>query len=268
MKISLALRALCLVAVAQLPARASAEALWGADFLGAERLFPIDVGQEGRPQPVLIDLPAGPYPGIILDLASDPARQPHVLWAILGGSGADPSLLAINPLTRQTLSAIGLEVALSSLAIDPLTGQMYGAKAAVLYFVDPLVGTLSVIGTTPNWVDEALVFDADGLMYGIGTDNGRLVRVDKQTAQTSVVGTQRIAVGDLAVRPSDGAMFGIDIRGRLFQVNPEDGSGTTIVQRSMTRATGLAFLVVPEPTALALAATALAAMSVRTSRRA
>jgi hypothetical protein len=257
----------CLGALMLLHSGAHAEQLWGSDFLGADRLFPIDVGREERPQPITIDLPSGPYLGVILDLASDPSRQPNVLWAILGGSGADPSLLAIDPLTRQTISAIELDVALSSLAIDPLSGRMYGSKASTLYTVDPSDGTIVPIGMTSDWVDEALGFDANGVLYGIGSDNGRLVRVDKETAQTSVIGTLRIGAGDLAIRPSDGAMFGIDIHGELLRVNLEDGSTTTAVVRSMTRGTGLAFLSIPEPPSIVVTASALTCTIVLIPRR-
>ncbi|MEQ8846653.1 hypothetical protein [Botrimarina sp.] len=197
-------------------------------------------------------------------MASDPIGDPRHLWAVLGGSGADPSLLRIDAAERRPIELIPIDVAISSLAINPVTGLMYGAKASTLYSIDPNAAELTAIGTTPVWVDEALGFDRAGVLYGTGASARGLVRVDLHTAATEIVnGAETLEAIDLAADPATGDWFASDIHGDLRRVViAEDGTAVVsdLGRTRFNRGTGLAFAVVPEPSAILLTVLILAAV--------
>jgi hypothetical protein len=148
---------------------------------------------------------------------------------------------------------------ISSLAIDPVTGDFYGASSTNLYRISPATGATTLVGGTVLPVGKALGFDVLGNLYGIANEN-QLVAVDKASGATSLIATLGVfRMEDIAVHPESGAMYGIGYGPdySLYQINLTTGSLVNLGP-SLVRPNGLAFAAVPEPSALVLAAMAVA----------
>jgi hypothetical protein len=175
------------------------------------------------------------------DLASDPLRQPRVVWAIRNSINGN-ELIAVDPFDKKLLSLTVLDAPtpIDSLAIDPTDGALYGASASALYRISTETGQTTLVGPTSMSVAKALGFDATGTLYGIANNNV-LVSVNKQSAATTVVAT--LALGrmeDMAVRPEDGVMYGLGYAYNLYQIDLATGALKT-VGPSVIRPSGLAF---------------------------
>jgi hypothetical protein len=183
------------------------------------------------------------------DLASDPARQPSVVW-VIRSSLAGNELIAVDPFQEQLLSVtlLNAPAPIVSLAIDPTDGVFYGATTGALYRIAPDTGATALIGATAMPVDKALGFDNQGNLYGIA-NNVNLVSVNKTTGATSLIAPLNLGrMEDIAARPEDGVMFGLGFGYSLYRINV--GTGQLLeVGPSLSRPGGLAFTAVLEPTA-------------------
>jgi hypothetical protein len=245
---------------------AEASALWASGG-GTLSLTPINA-TNGAVGPVMA------ITGVTRAL-SDLAGQGSLVWGISGGFGDGP-LVAMDPVTKQIVSSISIAPkftaaqSIESLAIDPLSGEIYGATSTNLYRISPATGMATLVGATALPVDKALGFDAGGNLYGIGNHN-RLVVVDKSTGGTSLVAALAVQeMEDIAVQPETGVMYGIGYGPNysLYQINLTNGALVN-VGPSLLRPTGLAFATVPEPNAaiLAMIALPMAVCFARTSSR-
>jgi hypothetical protein len=201
------------------------------------------------------------------DLASDPARQPSVVWAIRS-SIAGNELIAVNPFQGQLLSltVLNAPTPILSIAIDPTDGAFYGASSNFLYRIAPETGAATLVGATAMPVHKALGFDLQGNLFGVSHEN-ILVNVNKATAATAAVATFSLyRMEDIAVRPEDGVMFGLGYAPySLYQM--DKGTAQVVeVGPSLGRPGGLAFTAVPEPAAAALCL--LAVLGILAARRA
>jgi hypothetical protein len=235
---------------------ATASALWAVGG-GNNSLYPINVvtGAVGT----AVAISGGPS-DFYTDLAGANGSQGVVTWAVSGFTAGN-RLWALDPVTKQILSSVTMTApqTIWSLAIDPLTGEFYGASTTSLYRIAPATGTATLMGATPLAVDKALGFDLAGNLYGIANQN-QLVKVTKATGATSLVTTLGVTrMEDIAARPETGVMYGIGFGANysLYQINLMSGALVNL-GNSLLRPDGLAFAAVPEQRTLMLAAMAVA----------
>lgn len=203
----------------------------------------------------------------VSDLASDPLRHPTFVWAVRDSSVGN-ELIAVDPFREEIVSnaLIDAPQSILSIAIDPLTGVMFGASSAAIYSIDPFDGSSNLVGNTSAPVTKGLGFDSTGRLFGI-EGNNRLVEVDTLTAATSLVAElDVIRMEDIAVRPEDGVMYGLGYADyQLFTINLDDGAVSS-VGNSLGRPGGLAFTAVPEPSTGLIAMTASCAVFLQRKR--
>jgi hypothetical protein len=235
----------------------------------------------GRSQPFRIDPATGAVgagstynPGGIADTASDTARWPTLIWGV-NGSTSPNVLSAFDPVKGTLAYSVNLALPASNdpirgLAIDPVTGDFYGASSLALFKLDPWTGARTLVGATPMRIDDALGFDAAGVLYGV-TTNEELVTVDKGTATLTKVGNLAInAVFDLATRPEDGVMHApaySNTAGYLLTTIDTSNAALQVKGPSYTRPQYLAFTGVPESGSMALLMVGCALMSAGVRRR-
>jgi hypothetical protein len=212
---------------------------------------------------------SGYDPGFWSDAASDPARMPNEIWGVQGNSHL---LTAVNPATGQVVHSVNLNTtgtqnAINGLAIDPVSGDFFGASSSALYKIDPTDGDTTLIGATSKRIDQALGFDAAGILYAVATDQ-ELVIVDTTTAVLTSVASLGVRAEDLAARPEDGVMYALAYNSpdyQLITIDMSDGS-VHLVGNSFSRPTFLAFTGVPEPSAVLIALVGFAIVSPRYRR--
>ena len=241
-----------IVAVAVLACSATnvhASQLWGVDSGSRPTInvVPIDLGT-GAPSPAVQI--ATPQTAASDDFASDPLRQPNLIWLVrwnINGS----RLVAFDPFEEQLVANVLLDSPsrMHSLAIDPTNGSFYGASATDLYVINKTSGVTKHVG--PTNASRALGFDALGNLFGVSGTND-FVSVNTLTGATTTIaqlGFQNFE--DLATDPDTNLLYGLASNG-LYQVDPTNG-GITLIGNSAIRSAGLAFTDVPEPTAATLA---------------
>jgi hypothetical protein len=191
------------------------------------------------------------------DLASDPVREPSVLWAVRWSAFLN-QMIAIDPYQGKVLETVPIisSSPIHSLAIDPTTGISYGTGGTSLYRIARDTGIATLVGNGSIDLDKSIGFDSVGNLFGIGTDgaNYALAAIDKTTGGTINVKTlNNVRIEDFAARPEDGVMLGLGFPSpdyALLQINLENGTLAT-VGPSLSRPSSLAFTSVPEPSALA-----------------
>jgi hypothetical protein len=175
------------------------------------------------------------------DFASDPIREPSLLWGVRWSAFVN-QLVAIDPFQTQLLSSVQLNspTPIKSLAIDPTDGVLYGAGGTSLYRIARATGTTTLVGNASTSLDRALSFDAIGNLYGISGSS--LVTVDKSTGATNTVATLAVSLEDIAASPDNGTMYGLGLGSTysLYQINLATGA-TTAVGQSLLRPSSLAF---------------------------
>ena len=146
-----------------------ASTLWGANVgLGAPlTIWEIDVNTGGASR---LTIPGSDSRAGVLDFASDPFRNPSVVWSLHNTSQNGYELLSFNTRQQRLLSNVPLDDSLEfrGLAIDPLTGLFYGASETALHQIDPATSRAEMIGETSLRVDRALGFDLEGNLFSVG----------------------------------------------------------------------------------------------------
>ncbi len=226
--------------------RCFATELWAAD--GAS-VTTIDVSQINIATGAVLSyksIASGSSVAIVQDFASDPIREPSVLWGVRWSAVVN-QLVAIDPFQSQLLSLVQLTspTPIKSLAIDPTDGVLYGGGGTSLYRIARTTGTTTLVGTASTSLDKALAFDALGNLYGI-VNGTALAAIDKSTGATSTVATTGIVLEDIAASPDNGIMYGVGSGSAysLYQINLATGA-TTIVGPSLLRPSSLAFTTLP-----------------------
>ncbi len=220
---------------------------WGAQLT----IWQIDVDTGGASR---LAIPGSDSRAGVLDFASDPFRNPSVVWSLHNTNQNGYELLSFNTRQQQLLSNVPLDdsLAIRGLAIDPTTGLFYGTSETALYQIDPATGQTEMIGEASLQVDRALGFDLEGNLFSVGVAGGKrdwaLISINKSTGETTVVSEIDAIPGDIAVRPEDGVMFGLGFGTdpahdySLYQINLTNAAVTDIGP-SVGRPGGLAFTV-------------------------
>jgi RTX calcium-binding nonapeptide repeat (4 copies) len=167
---------------------------------------------------------------------------------LYGADGANcnefATLYTINPATGAKTAAIGpIGFAVSGLAVDPTTGQLYGSTGncddprGALLKINKATGE----GTLINFpiVDDCdsgmhdLTFTTDGQLWGWSHCADTLVKINKVTGEGEEVGTGIGAVENrgngLAADPDDNTLWFTPDRddGEYFTVDKATGAGTS-----------------------------------------
>lgn len=169
------------------------------------------------------------------------------------------------------------------LAFDPLSGTLYGVNVVVaggagLYTVDLQTGQATIVGAIGggNHDFNGLVFDGNGVMFGIDRVTNALWRIDKSNPDGPMTQQVGAGFGSIVLGNFGGVTVDTDA-GRivayaeasnsLFEVDLVEGSASIIEHLSSGTAdiTGLAFI--PEPATAALLAAALITVRRRRRRR-
>jgi len=126
----------------------------------------------------------------------------------------DNQLVTIDPQTGDVtvISAInGGSVRINSLAVDPITGILYGGSGRddgnpCLYTIDRRTAQATLIGSFPDGPMRDLTFNSMGILYGWSNDYRELCRINKANASVTVIGGSGSWIGGLDM-DSDGTMY-------------------------------------------------------------
>jgi DNA-binding beta-propeller fold protein YncE len=193
---------------------AGAVALLGSDFLGA-RIYDVDpatgTATNGRPTGI----------NGLDDIEYDAARG--VLWGLsqTGSSPVENALFSIDISTGAAtlIGATGLSIIEGDLALNPVTGVLYGvqqvgASVLQLFTVDLDTGAGTIVGAVAGGADlSALSFDTAGNLFVLDTGTDRLLRVDDTTGAVLDSVALSLPLGTRAgmdVDPETGVMYVAD----------------------------------------------------------
>ncbi len=151
----------------------------------------------------------------------------------------DSRWLATVDVAAGNVDVIGrMSQVLTDIAFSP-SGELFGATYTTLYRVN--IATASLTNVGPLGVDDltALVFAADGTLYGAGFD-GLLYLISPTTGAATVLGSiGYAAAGDLAF-DSTGVLYMSSTVHDLVRLNRTSGAGTVIGPLGFTNVLGLA----------------------------
>ncbi len=126
---------------------------------------------------------------------------------VAGGASAAPimhvhdssGMLATVDVTTGTVSTIGnMGVVMTDIAFDP-SGNLFGISFSNLYSINAATGSATNIGSHGIAGGNALVFGADGMLYGAGASTNSLFAINSMTGAGTSLGNMGFASGgDLA----------------------------------------------------------------------
>jgi hypothetical protein len=168
---------------------------------------------------------------------------PQLVYAAGAGSSTTTNLILIDAGTGAVVREIGpIGFAVTGLAVDPLTGVMYGSTSnnsaqnpGSLIRIDTETGAGTLVGSYGLEDETAadITFTADGTLYGWiepGADD--LFVIDKATGVATLVGNSGLSTSGagLAADGSDTIYFaGSSSSGPLRTINRTTGAPTTVV---------------------------------------
>lgn len=251
----------------------SASSTWGATwggYLGSHPLSIWGIDSDSGSVSERMRIPGANSRTGVLDFASDPFRNPSIVWSLHQTEQNGYELISFSPYQQLVLSNVSLDASLelSGLAIDPTTGVMYGTSKTALYSIQPSDGEAVIVGLTNHEVAWALGFDVEGSLFGVGVSERRLISIDKASGATTSVGEMDAWPADIAMRPEDGLMYGLGHSGiaaytyGLYTIDI-DTAALSHVGPSLGRPAGLAFTNIPEPNTLTLSLLAITGFACR-----
>ena len=171
-----------------------------------------------------------------LFLAGLTVAQAQVLYGA-NGAGGNPatSLVTINPATGAATVVGPIGFSVTGLAVNPLTGVLYGSTGGVspvspnsIITINTTTGAGTLVGATGlgNPVAD-ISFRSDGVLFGWSEATDDLVTINTATGVATVVGDSALA--------TFGSGLAFNNTGTLFFA----GSGNTGMFRTINPATGL-----------------------------
>lgn len=185
---------------------------------------------------------------------------------------ADENLYGVNPnglwlIDRHTAESTFIggnypyNAQMNALVFGP-NGTLYAAgRDSVLYTVDTGTGFATPVGDMGFASAGDLAFDKRGRLY-LSSTNDSLVQIDLATGKGTEIGSFGFSQVLGLARSDDGIMYGYSGQ-QIFTVDLDTGAGTLLrdyVGSGLSQAYGGSFLgeaIVPEPTGIALALSAL-----------
>lgn len=154
---------------------------------------------------------SNPRPTGIGTLSGIALGQDGVLYGI---DSATDFLWQINHSTGASspIGFVGLDVTEGDLAVDPISGQLYGVQsfgADRLYTIDTTTGAGTTVGVViANGDISAIAFDAAGNLFALDTGNDLLYRVDAGSA--AILQTYPLLIGGVSVNLGPSAGMVVD----------------------------------------------------------
>jgi hypothetical protein len=208
-----------------------------------------------------------------------------------------PTLVSLNPITGEFLSGVpitfgGDPLEVIDLAVQPGTGLLYGASftsaspGSSIYTIDTstgeasLIGATGVIGVTLAFAPDAVLYMTSATFGAGGAQTGSFLHT-VNPATAAVLTTQAIGAapsgnllhfGGLAVRPTDSVLFGsareanVGQRGDVYRLTTS-GTATLVGSTGVGELGDLDFNPIPEPSAMLLLSSGLAAFVALRRRR-
>jgi hypothetical protein len=195
------------------------------------------------------------------------------------------ALVSIDPATgaTTTIGSTGLQnISEGDLTVDPTTGIMYGGMQIdsglliYLFTVNPTTGKATKLSQSATADVSALAVAANGTMYAYDTNVEQFYTMNKTFGTTENIHSTFFGLGStmgMTFDRSTGVLYiadgGTNGTNSLYRMNPSNGAAFLIGPTGITGGVwGLAYVPVPEPSALALLFGALTCFSVRPFTRA
>ncbi len=204
----------------------------------------------------------GASPAGLSGLAFDGSGR--LLGTTLDGpqGGRTSTLVELDPDTGEILSTIGSitdgpggsPMAIGDLAIDPVSGDVYGLRsqadgagaAGKIYRIDPSTGVADLVGDTGTGDAGGLAFGQDGTLFMTSYDSVAGESVLLRLSPTDAAPLSQVALPDffdgLAVRPSDGLLFAtLGGTSGIYSLDPLSGAEVEVGFSDLGQASDLAF---------------------------
>lgn len=168
-----------------------------------------------------------------------------LLFGADGSGGLSSNLYIIDGATGAVVESIGpIGFSVTGLALDPISGTLYGATGGAganpgtLLTIDPSTGAGTVVGNFGTGAPMAdLAFDPSGNLYGWSQLDSDLYRIDKSTGNATSVGDSGLFTlnSGLAIDAAGTVYFGgfdanlIPNLLGLAVIDPSTGAATTLV---------------------------------------
>lgn len=172
-----------------------------------------------------------------------PARAAPLLYGADGSGGNLSNLYIIDAATGAVVETVGpIGFAVTGLAVDPITGALYGATAGagsdpgVLLTIDPATGAGTIVGDfgTGGSPMADIAFDPSGDLFGwLEPIEDDLYRIDKTTGTATLVGDSGLFTGTSGLA--------IDAAGTVYY----GGLANTFELVTIDPATGLPIAFIP-----------------------
>lgn len=162
-----------------------------------------------------------------------------VLYGATGGN-LNSDLYSVNTTTGVTTSIGPIGFAVTGLAIDPISGTLYGSTSLQspsnpnsIITIDRATGAGTLVGAVgiPGEEVADLTFDAAGTLYGwIEIYGDDLVTIDTATGAATVVGNSALSTFGSGLADVNGTLFysGDGVTGALRTVNKTTGLTTVV----------------------------------------
>jgi hypothetical protein len=160
-------------------------------------------------------------------------------------------LATVGPVTN---GPAGPAMAIGDLAIDPVSGDVYGLRsladgagaAGRIYRIDPSTGVAELVGDTGTGDGGGLAFGQDGTLFMTGYDHVAGEPLLRRLSPTDAGTLSQVVLTDffdgLAVRPSDGLLFGtLGGTSGVFTLDPLSGAEAEVGFSDLGQASDLAF---------------------------
>jgi len=168
----------------------------------------------------------------LLDVSS--ASASPIMWV----HDSDGTLGTVDVATGVATPIGQMAQVMTDIAFDP-SGNLFGLTFGQLFSINSTTAAITLIGNHGIAGGNALVFGADGTLYGAGNSSTNLFTINPGTGASAVVGNMGFASGgDLAF--NGGNFYLASGSSQLVRVNPVTGAGVLVGNFGVNNVFGLA----------------------------
>lgn len=156
---------------------------------------------------------------------------------------------------------LATSVVAEGLAYDPVNSKFYADRNGLFFLLDPITSTTTPLPSAPGNADIQDLAYRSGKIYALvgffGPGQGNLLSYDITSGIWGLVGNTGIAfdAAGLAYNPLDGLLYAKGNQDTLlYSINPLNAATNIVGNTGIQFGGGLAYVVVPNPGALALLA--------------
>jgi CSLREA domain-containing protein len=175
------------------------------------------------------------------DIGAVEATEIGVLYGARGGPLATSDLFTIDSSTGTGTSVGAIGYAVTGLAFDPTSDQLYGVTSrnsgtdpSSLITIDRSTGAGTLVGSLGGCCNVVadIAFDSSGQLYGWGEGPDDLVRIDRGTGLATVVGDSKLgSFGDAMSFDKNGKLYVAPrgTGGKLYTASTSTGKVTSVI---------------------------------------